>query len=133
MALPTSQPVPEILRGWTVSGGIPADVIEGINSGIYELYGGVIRIAAGNDAAGRIIRHRIPPRKSIAEVSQEMARMEQATLQGRVRILDESWDLRGRLDRIVALKKRVRWQAGRALIHRGSTRNTARLSEVPFR
>ena len=66
MALPTSQPVPEILRGWTVSGGIPA----------------------GNDVTGRIVRHRIPPRESIAEGSQEMARMEQATLQGTVRILD---------------------------------------------
>ena len=45
MVLPASQPVPEILPGWTVARGIPADVIEGINSGIYELYGSVIRIA----------------------------------------------------------------------------------------
>ena len=58
MALPTSQPVPEILRGWTVTIGIPTDVTDGINSGIYELYGGGIPIAAG-----RIIRHRIPPRE----------------------------------------------------------------------
>ena len=35
--------------------GIPADVIDGINSGIFELYGGVIHDAAGNDAADRNI------------------------------------------------------------------------------
>ncbi len=95
MALPTSQPVPEILRGWTVARGVPADVIEGINSGIDELYGGVIRIAAGNDAAGRIIRHLISPRESIAEASQEIARIEQAILQCAVRILDGFVGLRG--------------------------------------
>ena len=50
MVLPASQPVPEILPGWTVARGIPADVIEGINSGIYELYGSVIRIAVGDQA-----------------------------------------------------------------------------------
>ena len=71
MALPTSQPLPEILPGWTVARGTPADLIDGINSGIYELYGGVIGIAAGNDVAGRIIRHRIPPHESIAEGSQD--------------------------------------------------------------
>ena len=27
MALPTSQPVPEILRGWTVARGVPAEVL----------------------------------------------------------------------------------------------------------
>ena len=53
-------PVSEILRGWTVTRGIPADMIGGINSGIYQLNGGVIRIAAGHDRAGQIVRHLIP-------------------------------------------------------------------------
>ena len=37
MALLTSRPVPEFLRGWTAVRGIPAGLIDGINSGIYEL------------------------------------------------------------------------------------------------
>ena len=64
MPLPASQPVTEILRGWTVARGIPAEVIDGIHSGKYELCGGVIRIAAGNGTAGRIIRHRKYPHVS---------------------------------------------------------------------
>ena len=28
MALPTSQPVPEILRGWTVARGVPAGTVK---------------------------------------------------------------------------------------------------------
>ena len=55
MALPTSQPAPKILRGWTVARGIPEVGINGINSGIYELYGGVMRLAPHNDGACRIL------------------------------------------------------------------------------
>lgn len=122
----------EILRGWTVAGGIPADEMDGINSGIYELYGRVIRIAEGNDTAGRIIRHRIPPRESIAEASQEIARIKQAILQGAVWILDEFGGLQAALKRSTALKKQPRRQGRQGLIHRGATWNTARLSEAHF-
>ena len=58
MALPTSQSVLEILRGWAVAR----------------------RIASGNDTTGRIIRRLIPPREPIAEARQEMARIKQAIL-----------------------------------------------------
>ena len=103
-------------------------MIDGINSRIYELDGGVTRIAADNDAAGRIIRHLIPPRDSIAEGSQEIAWIEQAILRGAVRILDEFGGLQAALNRSIALKK----QARRGLIHRGTTWQTSRLSEAHF-
>ena len=53
----------EFLRGWTVAREIPADVIDGINRGTYEVHGGVIRMAPGTDEAGRIVRHLIPSRQ----------------------------------------------------------------------
>ena len=74
----TSQPMPEILPGWTVTRGTSADLIDGINSGIDELCGGLIRIAAGNDATGRIIRHRIPPRILQAALKRNVALKKQA-------------------------------------------------------
>lgn len=52
MVLPINQPVPEILRGWTVARIIPA----------------------GKDAGGRIIRDPIPPGKSVAELGQDIFR-----------------------------------------------------------
>ena len=107
--------------------------MDGINSGIYELYGRVIRIAEGNDTAGRIIRHRIPPRESIAEASQEIARIKQAILQGAVWILDEFGGLQAALKRSIASKKESRQQGHRRLIHSGATLKTERLSEVLFR
>ena len=78
----TSQPVPEILPGWTVARGTPADLIDSIKSRIDELYGGVIGIVAGNDVAGRIIRHLILPRGPVAEDSREISSIEQAILEG---------------------------------------------------
>ena len=52
MALPTSQPMTEVLRGWTVARGIPT----------------------GNDAAGQNTRHPIPPGESMAELGQYIFR-----------------------------------------------------------
>ena len=123
----TSQPLTEILRRCTV------DVIDGINSGIYELYVDVICIAAGNEAASQIIRHRIPPCGPIPDGGKEIARIEQTILQCAVgRILDEFGGLQDTLKRSVALKKQARRQAGRGLIHRGCTWKTERLF-VPMR
>ncbi len=60
MALVTSQNLPDFLHGWTVARSIPQDVIAGVKSGVFDLSGGVIRVAQGHDGAGRIIRHLIP-------------------------------------------------------------------------
>ncbi len=92
MALPINQPVPEILRGWTVARSIPA----------------------GKDAGGRIIQDLIHPREPIAGARQEIARIEQAIPQSAIRILDELRGLQVALRRSIALKK----QARRGLIHR---------------
>ena len=53
----------EFLRGWTVAREIPPDVIDGVNRGVYQVHGGVIRTAPGTDEAGRIVRHLIPSRQ----------------------------------------------------------------------
>ena len=74
------------------------------------------------------------PSEFDAEVSLEIARIEQAILQGDDRWLEEQYaDLQVGLERIVALKERARRQAGRGLIHRGTTWQTARLAHVRFR
>ncbi len=78
--------------------------------------------------AGRIIRQLIPPRESIAEASQEITRIEQAILEGAVRIPDEFGGLQAALKRSIALKK----QARRGLMHRGNTWQSSRLSEAHF-
>ena len=43
--------------------GNPPDVIDGVNRGVYQVHGGVIRTAPGTDEAGRIVRHLIPSRQ----------------------------------------------------------------------
>ena len=53
----------EFLRGWTVAREIPPDVIDGVNRGVYQVHGGVIRTAPGTAEAGRIVRHLIPSRQ----------------------------------------------------------------------
>ena len=132
MALRTSQPVTEILRGWTVARGIPA----------------------GNDGADRIIRHLMPAREPIPiappVVDDPLLRairtqprdegqpgncwLEQAILQGAVgRILDEFGGLQAVLKRSIALKKQSCPQGRRRLIHSGTTWKTERLSEALFR
>ena len=78
----TSQPVPEILPGWAVARGTPVDMIDSVKSRIDELYGSVIGIVAGNDVAGRIIRHLILPRGLVAEARREISNVEQAIFEG---------------------------------------------------
>jgi len=49
-------------RDWGLSleRDIPSAVLYGLQTGIYKLYGGVIRWAAGTEHAGAIVRHLIP-------------------------------------------------------------------------
>lgn len=48
------------LFGLTVARAIPPEVVTGLATGQYKLYGGVIRGAAGTEYAGQIIRHLLP-------------------------------------------------------------------------
>lgn len=48
------------LFGLKVARAIPPEVVTGLVTGQYKLYGGVIRGAAGTEYAGQIIRHLIP-------------------------------------------------------------------------
>ncbi len=48
-----------------VTRNIPNDVLLGLMNGTYQLYGGVIRWAAGTPNAGQIVRHLIPVDPSI--------------------------------------------------------------------
>ena len=74
------------------------------------------------------------PSEFDADVSLEIARIEQAILKGDVRLLKEvCGDIQSGLRRIVALENRARRQASRGLIHRGTTWQTARLARVRFR
>ena len=73
------------------------------------------------------------PSEFDAEVSLEIARIEQAILKGDVRLLKEvCGDIQSGLRRIVALEERARRQASRGLIHRGTTWQTARLARMRF-
>lgn len=49
-----------ILPGWILSRTIPSDVLVGLITGQYKIYGGVIRWVAGTPKAGQIVRHLIP-------------------------------------------------------------------------
>lgn len=49
-----------IFPGWEVTRVIPHDVLMGLATGQYKLYGGVIRWAAGTENAGQIVRHLLP-------------------------------------------------------------------------
>jgi hypothetical protein len=49
-----------VFPGWTVVNAIPYDVIAGLMTGQYQMYGGVIRWATGTVNAGQIVRHLIP-------------------------------------------------------------------------
>ncbi|MEG4959039.1 MULTISPECIES: hypothetical protein [unclassified Microcoleus] len=49
-----------IFPGWTVARAIPDETLIGLAAGKYQLYGGVVRWAAGTPNAGQIIRHLIP-------------------------------------------------------------------------
>ena len=45
------------------------DIIEGLKTGMYKIYGGVIRVAKGHEKAGSIVAHLMFP--SDAEKAQE--------------------------------------------------------------
>ncbi len=62
----------------------------------------------------------------------EIARIEQAILEGDDRMLGEYGDLQAGLKRIVELRERVREQASRNLIRCGTTWQTVRLARVRF-
>lgn len=49
-----------VFPGWEIARVIPSDVITGLVTGQYKLYGGVIRWAAGTEHAGQIVRHLLP-------------------------------------------------------------------------
>lgn len=49
-----------MISGWTVARNIPYETLTGLATGKYQLYGGVIRWAAGTANAGQIVRHLIP-------------------------------------------------------------------------
>ncbi|UBF24166.1 hypothetical protein K9N68_20890 [Kovacikia minuta CCNUW1] len=49
-----------VFPGWEVTRLIPQDVIGGLLTGQYKLYGGVIRWAAGTPNAGQIVAHLLP-------------------------------------------------------------------------
>ena len=73
------------------------------------------------------------PSEYDADVSLEIARIEQAILKGDVRLLKEvCGDIQGGLRRMVELKERARRQAGRGLIHRTATWQSARLAGGRF-
>ncbi|MEB3281900.1 MAG: hypothetical protein VKK42_23560 [Lyngbya sp.] len=46
-----------VIPGWTVVREIPPEVMMGIITGKYKVWGGVIRWAAGTEHAGQIVRH----------------------------------------------------------------------------
>lgn len=49
-----------IFPGWTVARAIPYETYVGLLTGKYQLYGGVIRWAAGTANGGRIVAHLLP-------------------------------------------------------------------------
>ncbi len=49
-----------IFSGWDVTRAIPQHVLDGLLTGQYKLYGGVIRWAAGTQNAGQIVAHLVP-------------------------------------------------------------------------
>jgi hypothetical protein len=49
-----------MIPGWTIVRAIPSETLLGLAAGYYQLYGGVIRWAAGTPNAGQIVRHLIP-------------------------------------------------------------------------
>lgn len=49
-----------MIPAWTIARAIPFELLLGLAAGQYQLYGGVIRGAAGTPFAGQIVRHLIP-------------------------------------------------------------------------
>ena len=74
------------------------------------------------------------PSEYDAEVSLEIARIKQVILKGDLRLLKEvCGDIQGGLRRMGELEERARRQAGRGLIHRTTTWQSARLAQAQFR
>jgi hypothetical protein len=49
-----------MIPGWTIARAIPYETLTGLVIGKYNLYGGVVRWAAGTANAGQIVQHLIP-------------------------------------------------------------------------
>lgn len=49
-----------MISGWIVARTIPYETFIGLATGKYQLYGGVVRWAAGTPNAGQIVRHLVP-------------------------------------------------------------------------
>lgn len=49
-----------VFPGWEITRLIPPDMLMGLLTGQYKLYGGVIRWAAGTQNAGQIVAHLLP-------------------------------------------------------------------------
>ena len=67
------------------------------------------------------------PAEPDGDAGEEIARIEQATLQGAIQILDEFGGLQAALKRSVALTKQERRRCGHGPIHTGRTWQTVRL------
>lgn len=59
----------DTLLGLTVTRAIPSEVITGLLTKQYQLYGGVIRWAPGTEYAGQIVRHLVPIAPALATSS----------------------------------------------------------------
>lgn len=58
-----------VFPGWVVARAVPPEVWQGLGMRQYNLYGGVIRGAAGTPQAGQIIRHLVPVASTGIETS----------------------------------------------------------------
>lgn len=56
----SEKPMTNTFLGLTVTRAIPPEVIAGLMTNQYKLYGGVIRWAPGTEYAGQIVRHLVP-------------------------------------------------------------------------
>ncbi len=61
--------VETVFPGWVVARAVPPEVLQGLAMRQYNLYGGVIRGAAGTPQAGQIIRHLVPVASTSLETS----------------------------------------------------------------
>lgn len=76
------------LPGLTVIRAIPPDVLYGLQSGQYKLYGGVIRGVAGTSQAGQIICHLLPvPNQTTSSLQQDLGLAQQPG----IHLLQSAW------------------------------------------
>lgn len=55
--------------GLEIARSIPPEVLTGLISGQYKMYGGVIRWATGTENAGQIVRHLLPVARELGSAS----------------------------------------------------------------